>query len=66
MKPVLKFIHTDYARFKVKDYSVYILDNVWLCTCAIKYNRRLSTVCKHIKECKKLYNSMNLNINKGV
>lgn len=46
----------DYDYFKVKSvgskdwYKVVILDGVPLCWCSLKYNRSITTKCKHIKE----------------
>ena len=40
--------------FKVKDYIIDCLDDVWMCSCSLKYNRDINTDCKHIEACKKL------------
>lgn len=35
--------------FRVDDkYTVNCLDNVWLCDCALIYNRDIKKECKHI------------------
>lgn len=49
----------DYAGFQNytvisndSEYDVNCLDGNWACNCAIKYNRRYGSDCKHIKEVK--------------
>jgi len=49
-----QFDYNDCARYGYFEddeykYTIYLLDGVYLCSCSIKYNRKLSTICKHIK-----------------